>query len=124
MNDSILDNLSKDSDGMSTYEYIANNLDECEAILPQLIENIIRVDRTGQFTASCARFLNAVGSEIFLASVSALVEATIDKDRERRYIGSLLESIWGMNYSTRIEELRKKDDNFRRLYKRLYHTGI
>ena len=52
-----------------------------------------------------------------------LIECAIDKDRERRYIGTLLEGIWGPDYQSRAAELRETDDNFRRIYKRIYPQG-
>lgn len=116
----ILTKLNNDSDGMLNYEYIANNIDSCFDILPQLVDNIIRIDVSGQFAASAARFLAAVNKDKFNPYISKLVEATISKDRERKYIPSLLPAIWGNDYSEHVNELREKDDNFRRIYKRLY----
>ena len=112
--------LENDEDGMGTYEYIVNNVDTCETVLPELIENLKRVDRTGQFLASTARFLNAVDCEAFSSYLPPLIAGAIGKDRERRYIGSLLEAIWGHDYMERASELRLTDDNFRRIYKRIY----
>lgn len=121
--DSILKNLENDPDGMATYEYIVNNVDSCCADMPQLIENLKKVDCNGQFLASTARFLNAVDRETFKEWLSPLIESAISKDRERRYIGSLLEAIWGADYKENAEELMKSDDNFRRIYKRIYPVG-
>lgn len=112
--------LENDADGMSTYEYIVNNVDSCSEDLPALIENLRKVDRTGQFLSSTARFLHAVDAEGFSPFMSPLLEGAIEKDRERRYIGSLLQAIWGDNYMERAAELRLSDDNFRRIYKRIY----
>ncbi|MBD5309405.1 MAG: hypothetical protein K2M63_01850 [Muribaculaceae bacterium] len=112
--------LENDENGMSTYEYIVNNVDTCSEDLPVLIENLKKVDRTGQFLSSTARFLNAVDSEGFASYLSPLLEGAIEKDRERRYIGSLLQAIWGDDYMERAAELRLSDDNFRRIYKRIY----
>ncbi len=116
----ILKHLENDPDGMMTYEYIANNFEICDQLMPELVENLIRVDHTGQFLASSARYLAAVDRDKFSPWLSPLIEAAISKDRERRYIGSLLESIWGPDYRERAEELRASDDNFRRIYKRIY----
>lgn len=113
-------NLENDPDGMTTYEYIVNNVETCASMLPELIENLNRVDRSGQFLASTARFLNAIDKETFAPYLSPLIEGAISKDRERRYIGSLLEAIWGADYKERAAELRLSDDNFRRIYKRIY----
>lgn len=118
--DSILKILEQDATGMSTYEYIVNNVDTCGSMMPQLIENLKRVDMTGQFLASTARFLDAVDREGFSPWMSPLIEGAIEKDRERRYIGSLLEAIWGPGYKENASDLANKDDNFRRIYKRIY----
>lgn len=112
--------LENDADGMGTYEYIVNNVDTCSEDLPVLIENLKRVDRSGQFLSSTARFLNAVDRDAFAPYLSPLLEGAIEKDRERRYIGSLLQAIWGKDYMERAQELRLSDDNFRRIYKRIY----
>ena len=112
--------LENDPDGMSTYEYIVNNVDSCIVDMPELIENLKRVDLSGQFLASTARFLHAVDAESFSSCIPTLIDAAISKDRERRYIGSLLEAIWGADYQERAGELMASDDNFRRIFKRIY----
>lgn len=119
MNNTIKE-LENDPDGMSTYEYIVNNVDSCIIDMPQLIDNLKRVDLSGQFLASTARFLHAVDAESFSSCIPSLIEGAISKDRERRYIGSLLEAIWGADYKDRANELMATDDNFRRIYKRIY----
>lgn len=116
----ILKNPEKDPDGMATYEYLVNHVDDCLDHMPVLIDNLRRVDTTGQFCASTARFLAAVDRERFGGWLPTLIEATIDKDRERRYIWSLLEAIWGADYQKNAEALKEKDTNFRRIYKRVY----
>lgn len=121
--ESILKILENDPDGMSTYEYIVNNVDTVAEQMQALIDNLKRVDCSGQFLASTARFLNAVDRETFAPWLSPLIEAAIAKDRERKYIGSLLEALWGADYKDRSEELMKTDDNFRRIYKRIYQTA-
>lgn len=103
MDEELKKKLSKDTDGLLTYEYIANHIGECDDIIGQLVDNMISVDPNGQFTVSAARYL-----------------AAIDKDRERRYIGDLLQSIWGEDYAARAAELSATDNNFRRIYKRLF----
>ncbi len=118
--DSLLKILENDPDGMTTYDYIVNNVEDIEEQMPMLIENLKRVDHTGQFLASSARFLNSIDSETFHPWLSPLIEAAIMKDRERRYIGSLLEAVWGRDYKSRAAQLIKEDDNFRRIYKRIY----
>lgn len=115
-----LKNLSEDKDGMATYDYIVNNVDTCLDSMPELIENLKRVDVSGQFLASTARFLCAVDREKFSSCMTPLIEGAIEKDRERRYIGALLQAIWGSDYMEKAEELKAIDDNFRRIYKRIY----
>lgn len=112
--------LNEDKDGMATYDYIVNNVDTCLESMPQLIENLRRVDISGQFLASTARFLSAVDREKFENCLAPLIEGAIEKDRERRYIGSLLQAIWGEDYMERADDLKANDDNFRRIYKRIY----
>lgn len=113
-------NLELDSDGMATYEYIVNNVDDCLDAMPGLLENLKRKDVSGQFLCSTARFLSAVDRDRFAEWIAPLVEGAIEKDRERKYIGSLLEAIWGKDYQERADELRVADDSFRRIYKRIY----
>ena len=119
MNNTIKE-LENDPDGMATYEYIVNNVDSCLEEMPVLIDNLRRVDLSGQFLASTARFLHAVDAVRFGGCIPTLIEGAISKDRERRYIGSLLEAIWGVDYNDRAGELMASDDNFRRIYKRIY----
>ncbi|MDE6291763.1 MAG: hypothetical protein K2M16_09545 [Muribaculaceae bacterium] len=116
----ILKCLTGDEDGMATYDYIVNNVDSCLDSMPELLENLRKVDISGQFLASTARFLCAVDREKFAGWIPPLVEGAIEKDRERRYIGSLLQAIWGADYKERADELKVSDDTFRRIYKRVY----
>jgi len=116
--------LSKDTDGLLTYEYIANHIGNCMDDMDYLVDNMISVDLTGQFTASAARYLSAIDAEAYASYINRLIAATIDKDRERRYLGDLIQGIWGPDYASRAEELSTSDDNFRRIYKRLFVTGI
>ena len=115
-----LKSLSGDKDGMATYDYIVNNVDTCIDSMPELYDNLRRADISGQFLASTARFLCAVDREKFAGWITPLVEGAIEKDRERRYIGSLLQDKWGADYKERAEELKAIDDTFRRIYKRIY----
>lgn len=116
----IIKNLSGDQDGMATYDYIVNNVDSCLESMPELVENLRRCDISGQFLASTARFLCAVDRDKFAEWIQPLVEGAIEKDWERRYIGSLLQAIWGADYKDRVDELKASDDTFRRIYKRIY----
>ncbi len=116
--------LAKDVDGLLTYEYIANNIDSCFDDMGYLVENMINVDLTGQFVASAARYLYAIDSQKYAPFISQLIAAVIEKDREHRYLPGLIQGIWGADYVSRADELNRSDDNFRRIYKRLYPTGM
>lgn len=105
---------------MTLYEYIVDNADSCLDEMPDLIHKLRSVDTSGQFLASTARYLCAIDREKFEPWLASLIEGAIEKDRERRYIGSLLQAIWGENYEARAEELCRTDNNFRRIYKRMH----
>ena len=124
MDSEIKKKLENDSNGLFTYEYIANNIADIDGILPDLIENIITVDRTGQFVVSTARYLNAIDKEKYANAIDLLIKAAITKDREHVYLANLASSIWGPDYTEKAAELSASDDNFRRIYKRLYPTGL
>ncbi len=123
MTDTEKKRLAADSDGLLTYEYIANHIGESDLDIDWLTDNIIEVDNLGQFTGSAARYLNAINPEMFAAQIDKLIAATIDRDRERRYLPALVQSIWGDDYESRAEELSATSNNFRRIYKRLYPTS-
>lgn len=116
--------LAKDPDGLLTYEFIANNIQDIDPILDELVDNMIAVDPNGQFIVSAARYLNAIDAGKYGSQISRLVASAIEKDRERNYLGQLLTSIWGDDYALRVDELNATDNNFRRIYKRVYPTGI
>lgn len=124
MDTKIIKELEKDPDGLITYEFIANNIEAIDGDIEWLTDNLARVDGNGQFLVSAARYLNAVDRERFAGAIDKLVASAIDKDRERAYIGQLLQSLYGEDYMERAEELRLSDNNFRRIYKRLYPKGI
>lgn len=124
MDEELKKRLSKDSDGLLTYEYIANHIGLCDDIMDDLVENMINVDPTGQFVASAARYLAAIGSEAYATHISALISAAIDKDRERRYLPDLIAGIWGADYMEKADALSATDNNFRRIYKRLHPTSV
>lgn len=105
---------------MASYEYLVNNIDLDPKAVEMAIDNIARVDTTGQFAASAARFLAAVGRERFATDIDRLLKQVIDKDRNKSYMPDLLPCIWGEDYSQHVEELREADDNFRRIYKRVH----
>lgn len=106
--------------GMAIYEYIVDNVDNLESELADKIRELKEVDMSGQFLASTARYLAAVDKERFQPWFPALIEGAIEKDRERRYIGSLLQAIWGDDFEEYASELKEKDNNFRRIYRRLH----
>lgn len=108
--------------GMAIYEEIVDNADNGTLQMGDVIMRLKEVDTTGQFLASTARYLAALDRERFEQWLAPLVEGAIEKDRDRRYIGSLLEALWGADYADHAEELKLSDDNFRRIYKRLYEN--
>lgn len=125
INENDIQNLRQDRDGLLTYEYLANHIDSLEADdMELLVENMINVDRSGQFLASAARYLNAIDADGYAASINRLVAATIDKDREHRYLPDILNSLYGPDYRNRACELSAADNNFRRIYKRLFPNSV
>ena len=125
MNSEIIKKLSKAEDGLAIYEYMANNIDNLsDADVKELIDLMTRVDRNGQFAVSTARYLHAVEDNKYAEYVDILVKAAIEKDRERKYIIDLLAAFWGSDYMDHVAGLNASDDNFRRIYKRIYNTGM
>ena len=117
--------LRLDPDGLLTYEYPANHIGECgPAEIDCLIDNMSRVDLSGQFMASAARYLNAIDPAGYEPAIRNLVAGAIDKDREHRYLPDLLQGLYGSDYEVRAKELIAADDNFRRIYKRLFPTTV
>ena len=80
MDDAIKKKLQADADGLATYEYIANHIDTCRDDIDMLVDNMDRVDRTGQFVISAARYLYAIDSESFAAAIDRLINLGIEKD--------------------------------------------
>lgn len=126
MNDQLKKKLEKDETGLLTYEYIANNINNADLAqeLDDLVDNIINVDKSGQFDVSTARYLNAIDKVKYNSQIDRLIKAAIVADRERAYLPDLAASIWGNDYKERASILIAADDNFRRIYKRLYPIGI
>ncbi|MDE6161342.1 MAG: hypothetical protein K2F77_06765 [Muribaculaceae bacterium] len=120
MTEQDLKTLRQDPDGLATYEYLANNIDTCFDDLDVIVDNMIAVDRSGQFLASAARYLNAIDPERYDEAVARLVAATIDKDREHAYLPALMRGIYGDNFADGATERCATDRNFRRMYQRLY----
>ena len=119
MNEDLKKKLSRDPNGLLTYEYIANNIDSIDDIMPQLVDNMIMVDPKGQFVASTARYLHAIDPVKYASAIDTLVKAAIDKDREHSYLPSLIRGIYGDNYEEGATERCATDRNFRRMYQRL-----
>ena len=124
INQELQKKLAADPNGLVTYEYMANHIDRIDTEMDFLVKNIIDVDRTGQFVVSTARYLHAIDAVKYAVSIDQLVKAAIIKDRDRVYLADLAASIWGKDYKERAAQLVGEDDNFRRIYKRLYPVGI
>lgn len=114
---------TNESRGMELYEYIVDHTDCIEPELGELVAKLRSADTSGQFLASTARYLAAVDRKRFDPWLGSLIEGAIEKDRERRYIGSLLEAIWGEGYMSRAEELKETDNNFRRVFRRIHNEA-
>ena len=82
MNEDIKRLLGEDTDGLLTYEYIANHIDSIDDIIDELVDNMIAVDLNGQFTVSAARYLYAIDKDKYNDAISRLIGAAIIKDRE------------------------------------------
>ncbi len=124
MNEDLKKAVGKDTDGLLTYEYIANHIGEIDSVLDELIDNMIGADRNGQFLVSAAHYLHAIDAVKYRDAIDRLIAAAIDRDREHRYIGDLLPALWGEDYAARVDELNASDNNFRRIYKRLFPETI
>lgn len=124
MDENLKKRLAKDPNGLMTYEYIANNINSIDGIMLDLVDNIIQVDKTGQFIVSTARYLHAIDSEKYVQSIDRLVKAAITRDREHVYLADLAATLWGPDYREHAQQLSETDDNFRRIFKRLYPVGI
>lgn len=123
MNEDTKKKLVKDPDGLLTYEYIANHIGDCDSDMAWLVDNMIRIDSTGQFLVSASRYLAAIDREKYSGEIDRMVSSAIELDRERRYLADLLPSLWGADYIDRAAELAAADDNFRRIYKRIHPAG-
>lgn len=112
--------LAADTDGLIAYEYIANHIEDGLEDIDQVIDFMAKADSTGQIMASTAKYLHAIDPKRFESQIQTLVEATIGRDREHRYLAGILNGIYGPDYEQHAEELSERDNNFRRIYKRLY----
>lgn len=118
----IIENTTEkmEKEGMEIYQQIVDQCESSECDLTSLIDTLRSVDISGQFLASTARYLAAIDRARYEPWLGLLIEGAIDRDRERRYIGSLLQAIWGEDYQNRVEQLNATDNNFRRIYKRMH----
>ncbi len=123
MTEDVKKELAADTDGLKCYEYLANNIETCENDLNEIIDMLVHADLKGQFSASAARYLNAIDRERYAAQIDRLVNAAIELDREHAYLPSLLQGLYGEDYLDHAAELSERDDNFRRIYKRLYPSA-
>lgn len=120
-NNTVTDNLEAlEEAGLEAYQLIVDNCETCGEELSKYVAQLRSVDNSGQFLASAARYLAALDREKFEPWLTPIIEGAIEKDRERRYIGSLLQAIWGEDYMDHVDELKAADNNFRRIYKRIY----
>ena len=105
---------------MEIYETLVDAESSAPDRLPALVAGLVDSDETGQYLYSGARYLGALDRGRYAPLVNAMVEAAIDRDREHRYISQLLPALWGDDFMARAEQLRISDNNFRRIYKRIY----
>lgn len=117
-------NGNSDADGMTSYEYLVDNINGDKELIDNAVNKVIDTDTSGQFCASAARFLSAIDPEGFSSYIDSLLQSVISKDREKQYLPALLPAIWGEDYMSHAEELRDRDDNFRRIFKRVHPAGI
>lgn len=114
---------SADQAAMECYEYIVDNAESGDFDIVKAIEKLKETDMSGQFLCSTARYLSAINDEKYHEWIAPLVEGAIDKDRDRKYIGSLLQALWGEDYMENAAALCETDNNFRRIYKRIFPIG-
>lgn len=123
MEESTRKELSRATTGLTAYEYLANNINNIDTDIDEVITLLIEADSNAQFIVSAARYLSSIDSSKFAKNIDVLVKAAINIDREHKYIGQLLSGIWGEDYANQATELYKSDDNFRRIYKRIYEKN-
>lgn len=118
-----LKHLESDRDGLQTYEYLVNNIhDLSDEELTQIVDHLAQRDHSGQYLASGIRYMNGVDKFKFGKHIERMTAMTIDRDREHKFIGDLIIRLYGADYYDKAVEF-KDDDNFRRMFKRLYPDG-
>lgn len=115
--------FEKTADGMKTYEFLVDNLEQLtDEQLVEIVNHLAEVDHSGQYLASGIRYLNGVDKFKYSHHIDRMVAVTIDKDREHKYISELMMYLYGAEYYNHITDF-ENDDNFRRMYKRLHPSG-
>lgn len=110
-----------ETDGLKIYEYLVNHLDTLnDDQLSEVVDSLSGKDISAQYLASAARYLNAIDPVGYKEFIDRMVELIIERDREHRYIPELTAALYGADYAERADELSARDNNFRRLYKRLH----
>lgn len=105
---------------MGVYERIVNAESTTPEQLPELAAELIACDDSGQYLCSSARYLGALNAEGYAPLINRLVASAIERDREHKYISQLLPALWGDDFMEKATSLRLSDDNFRRIFKRIY----
>lgn len=112
--------MEQPDNAMGVYEEIVNAESASPEELPALVDRLAICDESGQFLCSGARYLHALNSTGYAPYVDRMVDAAIDRDREHKYIAQLLPALWGEDFMQRADKLRISDNNFRRIFKRIY----
>lgn len=107
---------------MDIYEQIVDAESTNPESLPDLVEKLKDCDETGQYLCSSARYLGALNATLYADFITNLVEEAIDRDREHKYISQLLPALWGDDFMMQADKLSLTDNNFRRIFKRIYPT--
>lgn len=109
---------------LDAYEILVNQPSMPSEQLAGIIDTLILLDRDGKYCVSAVKYLIVNNIPQTDPLCIKLCDAAIDKDRERNYLPMLMESLFGSDYQNMAEEMLKQNDIFRRIYKRIYPTGI
>lgn len=112
--------MESNDNALTIYEQIVNAEATAPEQLASLITKLSACDETGQYICSSARYLGALNPEKYASHIERLVADAISRDREHRYISQLLPALWGEDFMDKADELRLRDNNFRRIFKRIY----